>query len=177
MRFFEHSDCYSIHGKDDTELIARMVFKSTAFITQMEGLAGSKSLPTLLLWKNKFESTARELLLVRNFRIEIYTEGDSSTNDWHLEYHGSPGNLTQFEDILFANKEFLVNTNIISIELRINNNQKKLGLASVEQNDYLFQLMEFIDDDFYTELEALIVLLSPKECLLPSKDGHVSLIY
>lgn len=177
MRFFEHSDCYSVHGKDDTDLISRMVFKSTAFIIQMNSTEGSKSLPTLLLWKNKFESAARELLLVRNFRIEIYIEDKSNNNDWHLEYHGSPGNLMQFEDILFANKEVLVNNNIISIELRINNNQKKLGLASVEQNDYLFQLMEFIDDDFYTELEALIVLLSPKECLLPSKEGEVSSIY
>jgi len=48
-----------------------------------------------------------------------------------------------------------------------------IGVACVEANDCMFSVLEFCDDDFFAELEALIVLLGPKECLLPSIDGEV----
>lgn len=33
-----------------------------------------------------------------------------------------------------------------------------------------------MDDDFFSELEAIVVLLGPKECLIPSAEGDVSRI-
>lgn len=33
-------------------------------------------------------------------------------------------------------------------------------------------MTEFEDDDFYAELEATVVILSPKEAILPSVDGE-----
>jgi DNA mismatch repair protein MSH2 len=36
-----------------------------------------------------------------------------------------------------------------------------------------FSVSEFVDDDFFVELEAIVVLLGPKECILPSADGDV----
>lgn len=126
-----------------------------------------------MLSKNNFELAVRELLLVRNYRAEVYVRS-STGGDWQLEYRGSPGNLLQFEDILFSNKEILVGNSILSLQLHLQNNQRYVGVASVEQNDCLFQVLEFVDDDFFTELEATVVLLGPKECLLPQEDGEVS---
>lgn len=161
-----------MHGSDDAELISRLVYKSTAYIRQL--LPDDKeSSPYVMLSKNNFELAVRELLLVRNFRVEVYTRR-SIGDDWHLEYRGSPGNLLQFEDILFANREVLVGNSILALQLRLQNNQRQVGVASVEQNDCLFQVLEFVDDDFFTELEATIVLLGPKECLLPQAEGEVS---
>ncbi|XP_013099800.2 DNA mismatch repair protein spellchecker 1 [Stomoxys calcitrans] len=170
IRFFDHTDSYTVHGKDDTNLIARMVYKSTAFISEMLP-NDSDSIPYITLYKNKFESAVRELLLVRNYRVEVYVRR-SSGSDWKVEYRGSPGNLLQFEDIIFSNKEELVGNSILSLQLRMINNQRKVGVAAVEQNDCLFQVLEFVDDDFFTELEATVVLLGPKECLLPSQEGE-----
>lgn len=48
-----------------------------------------------------------------------------------------------------------------------------IGLASVELNERLFSVTEFDDDDFCTELEAVVVLLGPKECIVPATDGEV----
>lgn len=37
-----------------------------------------------------------------------------------------------------------------------------------------FSLLEIIDNDFLTDLEAIIVLVGPKECILPTLDSDVS---
>lgn len=47
-------------------------------------------------------------------------------------------------------------------------------MACIETNERTFSLTNFVDDDFLGELEALVVLLGPKECLLPSVEGDVS---
>ncbi|XP_022223308.2 DNA mismatch repair protein spellchecker 1 [Drosophila obscura] len=168
VRFYDHSDCYTVHGSDDCELVAKIVYKSTAFIGAL--LPDDKeTLQFVALSKGNFEMAVRELLLVRNLRVEVYIK----RNEWQLEYRGSPGNLLQFEDILFANKEILVGNNIISLQVKLEGGaQRRVGVASVEQNDCQFQLLEFLDDDFFTELEATVVLLGPKECLLPSVEGE-----
>ncbi|XP_034669005.1 DNA mismatch repair protein spellchecker 1 [Drosophila subobscura] len=168
VRFFDHSDCYTVHGSDDCELVSKIVYKSTAFIGAL--LPDEKeTLQFVSLSKANFELAVRELLLVKNLRVEVYIK----RNEWQLEYRGSPGNLLQFEDILFANKEVLVGNNMISLQVKLEGGtQRRVGVASVEQNDCQFQLLEFLDDDFFTELEATVVLLGPKECLLPSVEGE-----
>lgn len=51
-----------------------------------------------------------------------------------------------------------------------------IGLASVELNERLFSVTEFDDDDFCTEFEAVVVLLGPKECIVPNIEGEVSFV-
>lgn len=148
-----------------------MIYKSTALISEMIP-DDSTSIPYITLYKNKFESAVRELLLVRNYRVEVYIRR-SSASDWKVQYRGSPGNLLQFEDIIFTNKEELVGNSILSLQLRLQNNLRNVGVVAVDQNDCLFQVLEFVDDDFFTELEATVVLLGPKECILPSQEGEV----
>ncbi|KAH8410004.1 hypothetical protein KR009_004011 [Drosophila setifemur] len=174
VRFFDHSDCYTVHGSDDCELVAKIVYKSTAYIGALIPDDKKETLQFVSLSKGNFELSVRELLLVRNLRVEVYVK---KSNEWLLEYRGSPGNLLQFEDILFANKEVLVGNSIISLMVKLEGGaQRRVGVASVEQNDCKFQLLEFLDDDFFTELEATVVLLGPKECLLPSVDGEYAAV-
>lgn len=177
MRFFDRTECYTVHGPDDTELISKLIYKSTAYVRKM--LEDERDeLQYLALSKLGFEQAVRELLLVKNFRVEVFVR-KSTGSDWKLEYRGSPGNILQFEDILFSNKEILVGNGIISLQMRLEGGsaaQRKLGVAAVEQNDCQFMVTEFVDDDFFTELEATVVLLGPKECLLPSVDGEVSIV-
>lgn len=177
VRFFDRTDYYSIHGPDDTDLVSRIFYKTTAHIKIMapDGDDAADSLPYLTLSKNNFETVIRDLLLVKNYRVEVYTKKPNTT-DWKIEFRGSPGNLIQFEDLLFTNKDVLQGNTIISLQIRMEGAQKKIGLASVEQNDCLFMVTEFADDDFFTELEATVVLLGPKECLLPKIDGEYDAI-
>lgn len=46
-----------------------------------------------------------------------------------------------------------------------------VGVGFVETADRKFCVCEFPDDEHFTNLEALIVQLGPKECLIPQGDG------
>lgn len=91
-----------------------------------------------------------------------------------MGYKGSPGNLLQFEDVLFGNVEVMTGSSLMALQVKILTKQKQFCLAFVDACDQYFALSEFVDDDNLTELEALVVMLAPKECLLPSKEGEVS---
>lgn len=200
MRFFDRNDYYSLHG-EDAHLAAKIIFKSTATVKTMAPDGTKDAVDYISLSKGNFEILLRDLLLVKNYRVEVYTRKGQS-NDWICEFKGSPGNLIQFESLLFSNTEMVVGSSIIAINLKQIGQQKvcwtvllnrhthahctttlrnkmkiiflfqHIGIACIEQNERLFSVIEFEDNDFYTELEATIVLLGPKEAILPSGDGE-----
>lgn len=175
IRFFDRTDYYSVHG-EDAEYSAKHIFKSTACVKTMAP-GEVAELTYLCLSKANFENLARDLLLVKNYRVEVYTnQGQKQSNDWKLEYRGSPGNLVQFEDLIFNNSDIITNSTSIGISLKKENNQMKIGIAAVDMTEFKFSVFEFIDNDFFTELEAIIVLLGPKECILPSVDNDFAQI-
>lgn len=49
--------------------------------------------------------------------------------------------------------------------------EQQIGVACIDANERLISVTEFDDDDFFSELEALLVLLGPKECVLPSSES------
>uniref|UniRef100_A0A182VSS0 DNA mismatch repair proteins mutS family domain-containing protein n=1 Tax=Anopheles minimus TaxID=112268 RepID=A0A182VSS0_9DIPT len=172
VRIFDRSDYYSCHG-EDAAFVAKILFKSTNVIKIME--IDDHQLPYVSLSKNNFEGLIRELLLVRNYRIEVYTKSSKKKleNEWSIQYKGSPGNLAHFEDVLFNNNNEMVNGSaLIAVHVRQELKQRMIGLGFVDVNERRMGVIEFVDDDFCTELEALIVLLSPKECLLPNATAE-----
>lgn len=46
-----------------------------------------------------------------------------------------------------------------------------VGVACVEQHERYISLGQFDDDDYFSELEAMLVVLAPKECVLPKVEG------
>jgi len=60
----------------------------------------------------------RDLLLVKQYRVEVYVnQGTAKNQNWILEYKGSPGNLSHFEDILFGNNDIAVGVSVIAVRL------------------------------------------------------------
>lgn len=98
VRFFNRFDYYTLHG-DDASLAAN--FTSV----QIKYMGNQPKLSYVCINKGMFETFLRELLLVRQYRVEVYVKSKESrnNNDWQVEYKGSPGNLSQFEEILFEN--------------------------------------------------------------------------
>ncbi|XP_058820446.1 DNA mismatch repair protein spellchecker 1 [Topomyia yanbarensis] len=173
IRFFDRSDYYSSHGPD-AEFVAKSVFKSTNVVKIMAPAGLDSELPYVVLSKNNFEGFVRDLLLIRNYRVEVYTnKGPTKTsNEWVLEFKGSPGNLTQFEDLLFSNNDMVAGSALIALHVKQQAKQKVIGISCVEMNERIFSVSEIVDNDFYSELEALVVILGPKECILPSGDAE-----
>ena len=81
VRFFNRGDYYTVHGTDAI-LAAKEVFHSAAVVKFIG--ADNNRIESLALSKSNFESFVRDLLLVKQYRVEVYvTQGG---NDWILEY-------------------------------------------------------------------------------------------
>lgn len=122
VRFFDRNDYYSLHG-EDAHLAAKIIFKSTASVKTMAPDGTKDAVDYISLSKGNFEILLRDLLLVKNYRVEVYTRKGQS-NEWISEFKGSPGNLIQFENLLFSNTEMVVGSSIIAINLKQIGQQK-----------------------------------------------------
>ncbi|PNF30713.1 DNA mismatch repair protein Msh2 [Cryptotermes secundus] len=167
VRFFNRGDYFTLHGADAI-FAAKEVFRSAAVVKFIG--ADNNRIESLALSKSNFESFVRDLLLVKQYRVEVYVtqgSGTKNSNDWTLEYKGSPGNLVQFEDLLFSNVDLVVGTAVIAVRLAGNPKARVVGMGFADTTEWKLSVCEFPDDQHFSNLEALTVQLGPKEVLLP----------
>lgn len=176
IRFFDRSDYYTVHGVD-AHFVGKCISK-TESIKYMDGGGrnggGDCDLAYLVVSKATFPVVARDLLLVKKYRVEVYVKKGSKT-EFILSYKGSPGNLLQFEEVLFGNLDTMAGSSLLSVQLKGGGagKQKHICLAFIDCLQQDLAVAEILDDDNLTEFEAFVVLLAPKEALLPSKDNEV----
>lgn len=103
---------YSIHGRD-IDIALKTSLKSTIVVKNMSPNDELPALKYASINKNIFEKLLRELLIVVGYKVEVYTSSRTVQDDWTLEFKGSPGNLAQFEDMLFNSAEPEILSNLL----------------------------------------------------------------
>ncbi|ODN00753.1 DNA mismatch repair protein Msh2 [Orchesella cincta] len=175
IRFFEKNsdaDAYIVFEKDAV-LASKEVFQTNAVIKTYG--SGTSKIDLVNINRARFESWVRDLLLIKQYRVEVYANSSSAKGriDWVIQYRGSPGNLTQFEDLLFANSEVTVNNGTLGVRISYTADRNKtVGVSYVNMNEWQIHLLEFLDNDALTTFESIVVQLSPKEAVLPVSPSH-----
>ncbi|KAF0754140.1 Uncharacterized protein FWK35_00019612, partial [Aphis craccivora] len=165
VRFFNRQDYYTVHGQDAT--FAAKDFYKTNHSIKIIG-SDDDTLESLIFNKANFEAYIKQLLLVNHYKVEIFV---NKSGKWALDYKGSPGNLSQFEDLLFGNVEQIEANVVIALKLSPDfKNNKLIGLGAVDTVENKFQLSEFTDDEYFSHTESIVIKISPKECILMT-DG------
>ena len=84
---------------------------------------------SVALSKMNFENLSRELLLVRSYRVELYRSKGKNVN-WELVARASPGNLQQFEEVLFKNNVMSESSIVLSLKLMSSETGEQVFLYS-----------------------------------------------
>ncbi|KAF5468977.1 hypothetical protein F2P56_013082 [Juglans regia] len=169
VRFFDRRDYYTAHGENAT-FIAKTYYHTTTSLRQLG--SGSDALSSVSISKNMFETISRDLLLERtDHTLELY---EGSGSNWRLVKSGTPGNLSSFEDVLFANNEMQDSPVVVALSPTFRENGCTIGLGYIDLTKRVLGVAEFLDDSHFTNLESALVALGCKECLLPIESGKSS---
>eukprot|EP01134_Creolimax_fragrantissima_P000450 CFRG0450T1 len=160
---------YSVHGQDAL-FVAQHYYHTMAVVKYF----GSQKQPYVYLSQMMYDSALRDLLLIRQYRVELYLK--EGKQPWKLYKKGTPGNLQDFEDDIFVSSDHTNTAVVIGVKMARKDGNRTIGVAYGDATTRRLGLCEFPDNDQFSNLEALIVQLGAKECLLspePSNPDYV----
>ncbi|KAI4862318.1 DNA mismatch repair protein msh-2 [Hypoxylon rubiginosum] len=162
VRIFDRGDWYTAHG-EDANFIARTVYKTTSVVRQL-GRKDAGGLASVTMTVTVFRQFLREALFKLGKRVEIYASSGSRMN-WKIVKQASPGNLQDVEDELGG--QFESAPMILAVKISAKASEaRSVGVCFADASVRELGVSEFLDNDLYSNFEALLIQLGIKECLV-----------
>ncbi|KAJ7255181.1 muts domain V-domain-containing protein [Mycena rebaudengoi] len=181
--FFRDDDYYASYGPDAL-YVATHVFRTNSVIKYLGQGGRAAGLPCVNLKATVAQTLLRDALTSKQLRIEIWVpepgQGKKSVK-FRLDKEASPGNLQAVEDLLFGSGSDLLAAPIVmaiksvsssAVPGNSNAKTKVLGVAFADTTLRELGVLDFVDNDLFSNIESLIIQLSVKEALIPT--GTVS---
>ena len=162
VRIFDRGDWYTSHG-NDANFIAKTVYKTTSVVRQL-GRNDHTGLPSVTMTMTVFRQFLRESLLKLGKRIEIWQSLGGRMN-WKVVRQASPGNLQDVEDELGGQIESAPMMLAVKISAKPTE-ARSVGVCFADASVRELGVSEFLDNDLYSNFEALLIQLGVKECLI-----------
>lgn len=101
----------------------------------------------------------RECLTTKQMRVEIYepeelSGGRKNHAKWNLAKSASPGNVSQLEDLLFANEDMAANAVTMALRVSVKEGIRTVGAAFVDSGERVLGVSEFVDDEGFGNTEV-----------------------
>ncbi|KAG0430769.1 hypothetical protein HPB47_022393 [Ixodes persulcatus] len=141
-------------------------------VCKQEKAERDKKIGSVCLSKRNFEALLVDLLLVKRYRVEVYQNTGAKGNAWSLVTKASPGNLAQVEDVLFGgNTQMSEAKGVMAVSVKFDGKQQTVGIAYGDAVLQELTVVEFDDDEHFSNLCTVLVHLGPQECLISSPDA------
>ncbi|KAM3526618.1 hypothetical protein NHJ13051_003341 [Beauveria bassiana] len=168
VRIFDRGDWYTSHG-EDANYIANTVYKTTSVVRQL-GRNDHTGLPSVTMTVTVFRQFLREALFKLGRRVEIWQSPNGRMN-WKCIKQASPGNLQDVEDDLGGQVESAPMIMAVKISAKASE-ARAIGVCFADASVRELGVSEFLDNDLYSNFEALLIQLGVRECLLPQDKSE-----
>ncbi|XP_077488845.1 DNA mismatch repair protein spel1 [Amblyomma americanum] len=170
FRFFDRNDYYTVHGAD-AEYVCREVYRSMSALKYLG--SGDAKVASVCVSQRSYESLLSELLLIKRYRVEVYqNKAARPFSAWALVTQASPGNLAPLEDVLFGSTGGGLSESKGVLAVSLHSNLQTLGVAYGDSVLQQLTVAEFVNDEHFSNLSAVLAQLSPQECLLSATDAR-----
>ncbi|GAA5902264.1 hypothetical protein JCM8208_007244 [Rhodotorula glutinis] len=175
IRLFDRSDFYCAYGPDAL-YVATHHYKTLTSVKRLGSPTATdpEGLASVTLSHAVAQSFLRDALTAKQLRVEIWEPesggvGRGATK-WRLAKAASPGNLGPLEDLLFTHTDLLASPMLVAIRVQVKDGVKTVGVAYADVSAREMGVAEFIDNDLFSNTEALLIQLGVKEALVVDQD-------
>ncbi len=173
IRIFQRQDFYTCHG-DDALFIAENIYKTTSALKYLG--SNNEKYPSVSMSQSVFENFIKEVVVNGQHKIEIYEKDNNNKggrkNSWKIVRQASPGNLEEIEDLLPISASITTNPIVLAFKLSTNSSQKCFGTCFIDGSQQTIGLLEFLDNELFSNFEALLIQLGVRECVVASSNSQ-----
>lgn len=167
VRLFDRNGFYSVHGPEDVELACKEVYHTESVIRYL-GASRAAGLASVTLNKKTVETFLQICLFSKGLKIEIW-ELNKASKRWECQRRASPGYVLEVSELLPSAD--IGGAILAALQISRRDDQRVVGLCFANPDRRELGFDEFLDDETYANVEAMMIQLQVQECILQQEQS------